>query len=318
MNSIDEIYKTIYTRNMPYLRLIAKRKSIPYCEIDDIIQDAFLSFYTHYPTTWPEYKIRSTLVRITHNLCADYFRNQGSELHISLDSAISIAEEFLCSTIDENPIDIALRHQALEEILDIFKTMKKEWRIVLFLYAIQGRSMAEISDILGISESACRMRLTRARRYLKKQYTSKNGVTLVEVIAVMVILAVLAAAIVPSLFGFIDKVKKRRYIIEAYSVKSSAQMFVMEHYAEGDLDSHRVMMELIEGKLTSEKHVLYPYLKIKCSPGARLKGATAKLDTGELLEIVYQVDRYKITLNEDGEYVEEEHTNPKGSENSTK
>ena len=142
---------------------------------------------------------------------------------------------------------------------------------------------------------------------------NRGGVTLVEVITVMVILAMLAAAIVPSLFGFIDKVKERRYVIEAYSVKSSAQMFVTEHYAAGNLDSHRVMMELIEGKLTSEKHVLYPYLKIKCSPGAQLKGATVKLDTGELLEIVYQVDRYKITLNEDGEKVETVPVSPRRS-----
>lgn len=132
----------------------------------------------------------------------------------------------------------------------------------------------------------------------------RDGVTLVEVITVMVILAVLAAAVVPSLLGFLDKVKERQYVIEAYSVKSSAQMFVTEHYALGTLDDHRVMMELIEGTLTSEKHALYPYLKIKCSPGARLKGATVKLDTGELLEIVYLVDRYQITLNEDGEKVE--------------
>lgn len=142
---------------------------------------------------------------------------------------------------------------------------------------------------------------------------NRDGVTLVEMITVMVILAVLAAATVPSLIGFIDKVKERQYVIEAYSVKSSAQMFVTEHYAAGSLESPKVMMELIEGKLTSEKHVLYPYLKIKCSPGARLKGATVKLDTGELLEIVYQVDRYKITLNEDGEKVETVPVSPRRS-----
>ena len=133
---------------------------------------------------------------------------------------------------------------------------------------------------------------------------NRDGVTLVEVITVMVILAVLAAVIVPSLLGFINKVKERQYVIEAYSVKSSAQMFVTERYADGTLDDHRVMMKMLEGKLTSEKHVLFPYLKIKCSPGAQLKGATFKIDTGVLLEIVYQVGKYKITLNEYGEQIE--------------
>lgn len=145
----------------------------------------------------------------------------------------------------------------------------------------------------------------------KKDKGNRDGVTLVEVITVLVILAVLAAMTVPTLLGFIDKVKERQYVIEAYSVKSSAQMFVTEHYAADTLDDPRVMMKLIEGKLTSKDHALYPYLKIKCSPGARLKGATAKLDTGVLLEIVYQVDKYKITLNEEGEQIEIVPANPR-------
>ena len=128
--------------------------------------------------------------------------------------------------------------------------------------------------------------------------------TLVEVITVMVILAVLTAMTVPSLLGFIDKVKERQYVIEAYSVKSAAQMFVTERYADGTLDNNRVMLKMLEGKLTSDKHVLYPYLKIECSPGARLKGATFKIDTGVLQEIIYQVGKYQITLNEYGEQIE--------------
>ncbi len=133
---------------------------------------------------------------------------------------------------------------------------------------------------------------------------SRDGVTLVEVIAVMVILAVLTAAVVPSLLGFINKVKERQYVIEAYSVKSAAQMYVTERYADGTLDDHKVMLKMLEGKLTSDKHVLFPYLKIQCSPGAQLKGATFKIDTGALLEIIYQVGKYQITLNEYGEQIE--------------
>lgn len=138
----------------------------------------------------------------------------------------------------------------------------------------------------------------------KRNRGNRDGVTLVEVIMVMVILAVLAAVTVPSLLGFIRKVKVQQYVMEAYSVKGSAQMYVTERYADGTLDDHRAMMKMIEGKLTSDKHVLYPYLRVKCSPGAQLKGATFKIDTGVLLEIVYQVGKYKITINEYGEQIE--------------
>lgn len=247
MYNIDEIYRTIYNRYTPILRLIARKKSIPHCDIDDIIQDAFLSFYTHYPITWPEYRIRSALVRITYNLCEDYFRHQNSNPQIYLESAILFGEELLCSRSEEDPLSLMLKYQAMKDILEIFKTMKKEWGIVLYLYAIQDRSITEISQMLGISESACRMRLTRGRQYLHKQ-SAKNsdGMTLVEVITVMTILTVITAATIPSLRGFISKTRERQYIIEAYSVKSSAQMFVTEHYADGTLDDHKVMLKMLE------------------------------------------------------------------------
>lgn len=153
--------------------------------------------------------------------------------------------------------------------------------------------------------------LKRDRMAGKRDRGNRDGVTLVEVITVMAILAVLAAIITPSLLGFIDRAKIRKYVAEAYSVKGSAQMFVTEQYAAGTLEDRRTMMKMVDGKLTSEKHALYPYLRIECSPGAKLTGVTVKMDIGVLLEIVYQVDKYKITLNEDGEQVEEVTVKPR-------
>lgn len=140
-----------------------------------------------------------------------------------------------------------------------------------------------------------------------------GGVTLVEVITVMTILAVLAAVIMPSLLGFIEKAKVQQYIAEAYSVRGSAQMLVTEKYAIGTLDDMKIMLELIDGDLTSEESALYPYLKTTCSPGARLTGVTVETATGQVLEIVYEVAGYKITLNENGSKVEETSvSNPAG------
>lgn len=147
----------------------------------------------------------------------------------------------------------------------------------------------------------------------KRERGNRDGVSLVEVIAVMVILAVLTAVITPSLLGFINKVKVQQYVAEAQSIKNSAQMFITEQYAAGTLDDHRTMTKLLNGKLDSKKHVLYPYLKAECSQGAKLAGVTVKTDTGMLLEIVYQVDRYKITVNEDGVKVEDAPASPRSA-----
>lgn len=139
----------------------------------------------------------------------------------------------------------------------------------------------------------------------RKHRDNRDGVTLVEMITVLLILAVMAAVITPSLLGFIDKVKVQQYVTEANSVRVSAQMLVTEEYAAGTLDDMKTMAKLVEGDLDSETHALSPYLRITCSPGAKLTGATIQMDKGELVEIVYQVNAYTITVNENGTEVKE-------------
>lgn len=144
----------------------------------------------------------------------------------------------------------------------------------------------------------------------KRDRGNSDGMSLIEVITVMLILMALTAMITPSLMGFVDKAREQQYVAEAQSVRNAIQMFITEQYAAGTLDDHKTMTTLLNGQLTSNNHVLYPYLKTECSPGAKLTGATVNTDSGALLEIVYQVDACRITLNEDGVKVEEASARP--------
>ena len=64
----------------------------------------------------------------------------------------------------------------------------------------------------------------------------QKGFTLVELIVVLAILAVLAAIMVPSLTGYIDKAKNTQLLSIARSVYTAAQVEVSEAYARGPLE----------------------------------------------------------------------------------
>ena len=62
---------------------------------------------------------------------------------------------------------------------------------------------------------------------------NKKGITLVEVIVVLIIMAVLAGILVASYTGYIDKAKDDKALVEARAAFLAASTIYSEAYAEG-------------------------------------------------------------------------------------
>ena len=170
MKSSDLLFRSIYEHYFPILKQRAKRYGITEDDADDIVQETFLAYYKHYPLDWEDHQIRGALCKILKNLSIDYYRKKSKHPTVFYDPQqvhenAKIPDQLIC----HDSLQILLEREEYQEVWEALKGMRKDWAQVFFLHIIQGRSMEEVSHLLGTTGAACRTRLTRGRKYLKKK-----------------------------------------------------------------------------------------------------------------------------------------------------
>ena len=172
----DDMFRSIYARYKPLLRVLAKRFGVPYDDTEDIVQDTFLAYYGHYPLTWEDYKMKAMLCRILKNRCVDYLRKRDSHPSTCWDPMkIQEEGELLNSLTGKDTLAILLEQEEYREVMEVLDSMKDDWAQVIYLYIIEGRPMEEVSRMLGSTDAACRTRLTRGRKYLRDKFKQRRA-----------------------------------------------------------------------------------------------------------------------------------------------
>ena len=119
-----------------------------------------------------------------------------------------------------------------------------------------------------------------------KKKKNRKGFSLVELIVVLVIMAILAAALVPSLMGYIKKTKQQNVNSEAQSVVQAAQTIASGAYASAD------------GKYTVDGYATA--IDFSTIKGVESADTSDYVKAAEKLAEVPNDAETKITLNADG------------------
>lgn len=141
-------------------------------EAQDVVQEAFLNIYRKLDTFSGESKLGSWIYRVVVNAALMRMRKRDRRSEIGLeDMDVDVDEEE--AAFSDTPewrirADEAAEQQELrEQILAAVDELAPKYQAVFVLREVEGLTLAEIADVLDLTEGAVKTRLHRARLHLQ-------------------------------------------------------------------------------------------------------------------------------------------------------
>ena len=149
----------LYKQYCDGMFIVANRYLKDTAAAEDAMQEAFIKAFQKLHQFKGDVTFGAWLKRIVINTCLDTIKAKKLELQTINEEVISIADDEDWSVADSTTIPEV--YSAIEKLPDNYK-------VVVQLFLLEGYDHQEISQILGISESASRTNLHRGKLQLKE------------------------------------------------------------------------------------------------------------------------------------------------------
>ena len=141
-------------------------------DAEDMIQDTFLNVFKYLKNFRHETKFKNWLYRVAASTCIKKRRKSkfAPDKELSLDEFLPNDEAEKPDHVPEwavLPLDKLLNEELSSVINKTILALPKKYRVVIVLRDIGGFSTAETAQILDLSPSNVKVRLHRARLYLR-------------------------------------------------------------------------------------------------------------------------------------------------------
>lgn len=160
-----EAFGELFLDHAPTVRRLLYSVIGPSEEIDDLIQDVFLQAHKALPTFRGDSRFATWLHRIA--ICVSYGhlrRLRGRTVFLKPER---IAE--LDAPEREGPHARLYGAEVLDRLRAVLDSIKPKKRVAFVLFAVEGRTVAEISELVGSPAPTVKSRIWFARRELRRK-----------------------------------------------------------------------------------------------------------------------------------------------------
>lgn len=146
-------------------------RDIDACE--DIAQEVYINCWNNLTTLKNPHSFLPWLRQSTKHIALNYLRKQKNKLKVTGEQAEQMLEQFNSTHgLPEHNLNVLEQKQLITHLLDI---LPEDTRDTVTLYYRQQQSTPVVAELLGISESSVRKRLSRARIVMKEEVLNKFG-----------------------------------------------------------------------------------------------------------------------------------------------
>ena len=164
----ENAFASLVKKYEKQVHALAWRKIGDFHIAEEIAQDTFLKVYRKLSTLKDPYQFSGWLYVIATNQCRAWLRKKRLETEPLEDTEVESIEEAYSRYVAEERTKVAVEAQR-EVVKKLLAKLKESERTVMTLHYFGEMTCEEISRFLGVSTSAIKLRLHRARQRLKKE-----------------------------------------------------------------------------------------------------------------------------------------------------
>lgn len=139
----------------------------------DLTQECFIRAFRNLGRTNSELNVSAWLHRIASNACLDVLRRRKRIRWLPWEN--SKHERLLHGSPTDDPERVVIAGENTSDVQSILSQMSPRNRLALILREYEGMSTREIGDVMGLSRSAVKSVLFRAREEFRRLYTLQHG-----------------------------------------------------------------------------------------------------------------------------------------------
>lgn len=154
--------RALFRREFARINATIYRILGPTREVDDLVQETFIAVFRGLAKFRGESRLSTWIDRIAVRVALDHVRTRG-RTPVPVLGAIEDAAD------PSTPDAQAHARDGLRRLYAALAELAPEARIAFALYAIDGRSIADVAKLVGTSVVTAKLRIWRARRELMKR-----------------------------------------------------------------------------------------------------------------------------------------------------